>query len=89
MNPNRKLWNEQQQALQRAIVAALPPPELRQKVEPARLRQIRAEGAVRESAGEVLDYWGKRTIAGLLLMPPTWHNFLHLKEALRMKQARI
>jgi hypothetical protein len=30
--------------------------------------------------------WSKRTVAGLLPMPPTRHNFLHLNEALRIKQ---
>jgi hypothetical protein len=32
------------------------------------------------------DYWSKKTIAGLLLMPPTRHNFVHLNEAARIRQ---
>lgn len=37
-------------------------------------------------ADEIIAYWGGRTLAGLLLMPPTRHNFLHLSEALRIRQ---
>jgi hypothetical protein len=69
----------------REIVQRLRPEELKQKVEPARLEQVMVEGAVVEAASALIDYWGKRTIAGLLLMPPTRHNFIHLNEALRAK----
>ena len=46
------------------------------------------EGAVVEEARDLIDYWGKRTIAGLLLMPATRHNLVHLNEALRLKRRR-
>lgn len=72
----------------REIVQQLRPEELQEKVKPERLQRIRDEGAVVETAHYVLDYWGKRSIAGLLLMPPTRHNFLHSNEALRLKQKR-
>ncbi len=70
----------------REIVKRLLPAELKQKVQPSRLDQVMAEGAVTQASHEILDYWGKRTIAGLLLMPPTRHSLLHLNEALRVKQ---
>ena len=70
----------------REIVKRLLPEELKQKIDPARLQQVMAEGALVEAASGIADYWGKRTIAGLLLMPPTRHTFLHLNEALRVKQ---
>lgn len=70
----------------RQIVKCFKPEELRQKVEPSRLQRVMAKGAVTEAASGIRDYWGKRTIAGLLLMPPTRHNFLHSNEALRVKQ---
>ena len=72
----------------REIVAQLRPEALKQKVDPARLRRVMDGGAVVEAARGIVDYWGRRTIAGLLLMPPTRHNFLHLNEALRLKQRR-
>ena len=70
----------------REIVRALQLEDFKRKVDPERLRRISAEGAVVEAAHEIVDYWSKRTIAGLLLMPPTRHTFLHLNEALRVRQ---
>lgn len=70
----------------RKIVQKLKPEELNQKVDPLRLQTIMDEGALIPEAIGILNYWSKRTIAGLLLMPPTRHNFLHLNEAARIKQ---
>lgn len=70
----------------RAIVKKLKPEELKQKAEASRLQKIMDEGALLPEAIDIFNYWSKRTIAGLLLMPPTRHNFLHLNEALRIKQ---
>jgi hypothetical protein len=70
----------------REVVRQLKPEEFKQKVEAARLQKVMAEGALLPEAVGISNYWSKRTIAGLLLMPPTRHNFLHLNEALRIKQ---
>lgn len=72
----------------RAIVRQLLPEDLKRKVDPIRLQQVLTEGALAPDATDVLAYWGGLTIAGLLLMPPTRHNFIHLNEALRLKQKR-
>lgn len=69
-----------------AIASRLEPEALKTKVDPERLERVRAEGAVVEAANDVLEYWGGRDIAGLLLMPPTRHVFLHLNEGLRLKR---
>lgn len=69
----------------RQIVSQLTPGELNIKVNPARLEKVKSEGAVVTEAPEVLEYWGKKTIAGLLLMPATRHCILHLNEALRIR----
>ena len=55
-------------------------------VEPMRLRELLENGSVVEEASGLLTYWGNLTIAGLLLMPPTRHNFVHLNEALKVKK---
>jgi len=73
----------------REVVSQLTPYELKQKVDPVRLHQVSITGSVVDAARDVLDYWGSRTIAGLLLMPPTRHCFLHLNEALRIKQKLV
>jgi hypothetical protein len=70
----------------REIVKKIRVDEFNQKVDPIRLQKVLAEGAVIPEAMEVVNYWGSRTIAGLLLMPATRHNLLHLNEALRVKQ---
>jgi hypothetical protein len=70
------------------IVAPLKVADLKQKVDPARLEQVMAQGALVEAARGIADYWGRRNIAGLLLMPATRHNIVHLNEALRIKKRR-
>ncbi len=67
------------------VVKKLKPAELTQKVKAERLQRVMETGAVTPEALEIVTYWSKRTIAGLLLMPPTRHNFLHLNEAFRIK----
>lgn len=73
----------------REIAKQLCPEDLGRKVEPARLQQIVKERAVDIKNGDLLDYWSSLTVAGLLLMPPTRHNFIHLNEALRIRQLTI
>jgi hypothetical protein len=70
----------------REIVDHLQTDRLKEKVDPARLAQVQQEGAVIEAAGGLIDYWSKRNIAGLLLMPATRHNLVHLNESLRLKE---
>jgi hypothetical protein len=70
----------------RQIVQDLRPEDLKRKVDPVRLQRVLDEGAVVPAATGLIEYWGNRDIAGLLLMPPTRHNFVHLNEALRIKK---
>lgn len=72
----------------REIVQQLEPEELKQKVDPMRVQQVMDEGAVVEAARGIADYWSRRNTAGLLLMPATRHNLVHLNEALRLKCRR-
>jgi hypothetical protein len=68
------------------IVKTLSADDINQKVVLSRLGRVLSEGAVLEKAMGLIEYWGKRDIAGLLLMPPTRHCFVHLNEAARVKQ---
>jgi hypothetical protein len=72
----------------REIVLQLEPEDLKRKVNPAHLQQVLDKGAVVKQAQGLIDYWSKRDVAGLLLMPPTRHGFVHLNEALRIKRKR-
>lgn len=69
----------------REIVKRLQASDFKQKVDPARLERVLKEGAVSPEALEITNYWSKKTIAGLLLMPPTRHCILHLNEGMRIK----
>jgi hypothetical protein len=69
----------------RQIVKALQPEDLKLKVEPACIQQVMEEGALVEQARGIADYWSKRDIAGLLLMPASRHPLVHLNEALNLK----
>lgn len=70
----------------RQIAAPLTAEQLQQKVDPARLQRVMDEGALIEKARGIADYWGKRTIAGLLLMPASRHLLTHLNEAIGIKK---
>lgn len=65
----------------RSIIKSLKAEDLNQRVESSRLQRIMDEGAVVEEARGLIDYWGKKTFAGLLLMHATRHNLVHLKGA--------
>jgi hypothetical protein len=69
-----------------SIVKQLDQHELGQKVAHSRIESVINAGDVRKEAQGIINYWSKRTIAGLLLMPPTRHCFIHLNEATRIKQ---
>jgi len=70
----------------RKIVKKLQAEDFKKKVGPARIQQVMNEKAVAKEAVEIINYWSTRTIAGLLLMPATRHNMLHLNEALRIRK---
>jgi hypothetical protein len=71
----------------REVILQLQPADLKRKVRAADLQQVRDEGAVVAAADGIAQYWGKRDVAGLLLlMPATRHNLVHLNEALEIKR---
>jgi hypothetical protein len=70
----------------REIVSELQAAQLLEKVKPERLERILAEGGVARTERGLIDYWSRRTVAGLLLMPPTRHNMVHLNEAWQLKK---
>jgi len=72
----------------RENITRLTTADLKKRVDPLRLERLLAEGAVLPAGSAVIDYWSGLTLAGLLLMPPTRHNFIHLNEALQLKQKR-
>lgn len=69
----------------REIIRSLQPGQFKHKVDPSRLNTLKEQGAVRDQANWLLEYWGGKSIAGLVLMPATRHNFLHLNKSIRIK----
>lgn len=68
----------------REIIQGLKLDDLKQKVEADRIQKVLDAGAITEGARAITDYWSRRTTAGLLLMPATRHNFVHLNEAAKL-----
>lgn len=73
----------------RQIVSLLKPGQFKMKVEPNRIKRLLDENAVTQNASWLADYWSKKTIAGLILMPSTRHNFLHLNKCIRIKDRSL
>ncbi|MCB9458007.1 MAG: DinB family protein [Anaerolineaceae bacterium] len=69
------------------IITGLTAEDMPKHADPARVQRVRDSDSVLPEASGVIDYWSRRTIAGLLLMPPTRHNFIHLNEAAQIKEA--
>lgn len=69
----------------RAVVGALAPADVKRRVSPAGLARIQAVGGVAAGAEWLLDFWGGKTLAGILLMPITRHQVVHLNDALKLK----
>ncbi len=71
----------------RRIVSVLSRQDLAQKVSRARLDRILTEGAVLENSNDLIEYWSKKKIFQLLLMPPTRHVLVHLNEAHNLRKS--
>lgn len=72
----------------RKIVASLEYKDLKAKALESGLEKIMDLGAVAndEEAIWLLDFWGKKTVAGILLMPATRHHFVHINESMEAKK---
>ena len=64
------------------IVKSLSAADLKRRVTPQGIERIRQSGGVttQEDSRWLLEYWGKKDVAGILLMPPTRHAMLHLND---------
>lgn len=62
--------------------------EMKKKIQKERIERILSEGGVTEQDEFIwlLDFWGKKDYAGILLMPPTRHVTLHLNDYYKWKE---
>lgn len=70
------------------IVGALSCSDMKRKVSEEGINNIRLSGGIaeREASLMLLDYWGGKDVAGLLLMPATRHLMLHLNGCFKAKE---
>lgn len=72
----------------REVIRSFQPKDLKRKMEPARLQRVLDEGAVLnvDGANWLIDFWGRKNVAGILLMPLTRHHMVHINESMRLKK---
>ncbi len=70
------------------VIAGLKPDDLKRKFAKRQMDRILEEGGVTTHPGSVwlLDFWGKKNVAGILLMPITRHQMGHLNDCLKLKE---
>ena len=73
----------------RTIVSNLNAADMKRKVCSADLEKILSVGGVtqQENSRWLLEFWGKKDVAGLLLMPPTRDVMLHLNDCCKWKES--
>ncbi len=73
----------------RTTVQKLSADDMKRSVPRSGLDRILREGGVAEQEDSVwlLDFWGKKDVAGILLMPATRHVILHLNDCCKWKNA--
>ncbi|HEX2954461.1 MAG TPA: DinB family protein [Bacillota bacterium] len=71
----------------REILKALQPNDLKRKFTAVQLQRIMDEGGLLEVEGSkwLLDFWGKKTVAGILQMPITRHQVVHINDSMKLK----
>lgn len=72
----------------RSIISGFTNADLLRKVSQQDLDKVKQQGGVTEQdeSAWLLDFWAKKDVAGLLLMPPTRHVILHLNDCFKWKQ---
>ena len=70
------------------MLEKLLPSDMKRRVKRENIDRILAEGGVTEHKDSVwlLDFWGRKNIAGILLMPVTRHQIGHLNDSMRLKK---
>lgn len=71
----------------REILGRLAPDDLRRKADPSRLGRLVPEGVLLDDPESrwLADFWGKKTVSGLLAMPVTRHQIVHINDSLKLK----
>jgi hypothetical protein len=70
------------------IIESLEYNDVKIKVKPEQLEKIRQNGGVVNDPKSIwlLDFWGKKNILGLIMMPITRHQIVHLNDCFKIKE---
>lgn len=70
------------------IIENLKADDMKRKVTKEGLEQIAKAGGVTEQEGSIwlLDFWGKKNVAGIFQMPITRHQLVHINDCRRLKK---
>jgi hypothetical protein len=72
----------------REIISGFEPGDLKRNMNnPQNLQRIFDEGAVleHEDSKWLVDFWSRKNVAGILLMPITRHQMVHINDSFRLK----
>jgi len=74
--------------LTQKIIKAMEFSDIKRKVEKEQLEKIKQNGGVIDNPKSIwlLDFWGKKNILGLINMPITRHQIVHLNDCFKIKQ---
>ena len=72
----------------RKILKSLTPSDLKRKPSAEYLARLVSEGGLVEDKNSIWlkDFWGRHTVAGLILLPLTRHHMMHLPDSLAIKR---
>ena len=72
----------------RRILSSLQPADMKRKFPQERAEQIMLQGCLAEHPQSIWlkDFWGKKDVAGILLLPLTRHQAGHLNDCLKLKK---
>lgn len=75
----------------RTIIGSLANEDMKRKFDKEKLQRIIDEGAVLdvEASNWLIDFWERKNVAGIILMPATRHNMVHINESLSAKRKSI
>ncbi len=70
------------------IIEEIRPEDMKRKVTKEGLEAIVKVGGVAEHPDAIwlLDFWGRKTVAGIFQMPITRHQIVHLNDSIRLKK---
>ncbi len=72
----------------RDIIKNLSTEDMKRKFDKRSLQRILDEGAVLnvEASNWLIDFWGRKNVSGIILMPVTRHQVIHINESLSAKK---